>query len=52
MTQRHEQPVPGGQLNVKYRRIFTPATTVADCDDGVHIVQFWTRMPALLVPAW
>jgi len=23
-------------------RIFTPAMTVADCDDGIHIVQFWT----------
>jgi hypothetical protein len=27
------------------RRIFTPATTVAYSDDGIHIVQFWNACP-------
>jgi hypothetical protein len=28
-----------------YRRIFTPPRRSAECDDGIHAIQFWTACP-------
>jgi hypothetical protein len=38
----HRTESPPIAPNAEY---FTPVTTVADCDDDIHIVQFWTACP-------